>query len=82
MSMLENFFDIDRKEQNKNLFDNLYISKSAYYSELSTYPVIYLDLKELKQSTYESSYNQFKILMSRLYESKKYVYDKLSIVYK
>ena len=46
--MLDNFFNIEYKDTNKNLFDGLYISKSEYYSYLSSKPVIKLDFKVLK----------------------------------
>lgn len=77
MSMLENFFDIDLKETNKELFKDLYISKSPYYKELSKYPVIKLDFKDMKCDTFESFFNQLKIHISRIYEQKRYVTKKL-----
>ena len=48
ISMLDNFFNIEYKDRNKNLFDGLYISKSDFYKELSTRPVIKLNFKDLK----------------------------------
>ena len=32
--MLENFFDIDKKSENKHLFDGLKIKETEYYQEL------------------------------------------------
>lgn len=60
VSMIDNFFNIEYKDINKNLFNELYISKSDYYKELSTRPVIKLDFKTLKQDNYELMYNCFK----------------------
>ena len=78
MSMLDNFFNIDKKEENKNLFDGLYISKSEYYSELSKYPTIFLNLKDLKQESYESTFNMLKSIIMRLFISKDYIIDILN----
>ncbi len=75
ISMLEHFFDIDKKEINKDLFKGLYISKSPYYKELSNYPVINLDFKNLKQDTYEDTYDFFIMLIEKLYTEKSYVVE-------
>ena len=54
ISMLDNFFNIEKNEDNKTLFSNLYISKSKCFEYLGKYPVIRLDFKDLKGNTYES----------------------------
>ena len=77
MSTLDNFFDIDKRDSNKDLFNGLYINKSKYKDVQGTYPIINLSFKELKQNTYESVISQFRILMSSVYDSKKYIYDTL-----
>ena len=51
ISMLDNFFNIEYIDDNKDLFDGLNISKSEYYSYLSSKPVIKLDFKVLKKDT-------------------------------
>jgi len=73
LSMIDCFFNIDKKENNKNLFRGLYIEKSEYYSEFGKYPVIHVDFKSLKRNTYEGILNQFKFLISELYKEKEYV---------
>ncbi len=78
MSMLEHFFDIEKKEINQDLFNGLYISKSPYFSEFGSYPVISLTFKNLKQNTYESVYNHFKLMIIKLYNSKEYVKEVLN----
>ena len=78
MSMLNNFFDIDLKEENKNLFKDLYISKSPYYNELSKYPTIYLNFKDLKSDNFESAFYMFKSRIAELYNSKEYVQEVLN----
>ena len=53
ISMLDNFFNIEYKESNKNLFNGLNITKSEYYKELSTRPVINVSFKEFEANNYE-----------------------------
>ena len=72
ISMLDNFFNIQYKDTNKNLFKDLKISKSKYYQELSSKPVIVLDLKTLTQNSYDDMMNEFRNIIMRLYDSKKY----------
>ena len=75
MSMLNNFFDIDKKEANKYLFKDLKISKSPFYKELNTYPTIYINFKDLKSDNFESAFYMFKSLIMELYISKEYIED-------
>ena len=77
MSMLENFFDVDKEASNKNLFEGLYIYYSKYKDIQNTYPVISLSFKDLKQKSFESVLKQFAFLMSDIYQSKRYVYESL-----
>ena len=67
LSMLDNFFNIEYKEINKYLFKDLKISKSNYYEELSTRPVIKLSFKDLKESNFSDMYNSFKEIIRQLY---------------
>ena len=78
ISMLDNFFNIEYIDANKNLFDGLNISKSEYYRYLSSKPVIKLDFKELKKDTYEELYASFKELIISLYTKYEFILDKLS----
>ncbi len=77
MSMLEHFFDIDKKEKNKDLFNGLYISESPYFKDFGSYPVISLTFKNLKQNTYNEVYEQFVMLIEKLYTEKSYVLEVL-----
>ena len=54
MSMLKYFFDIKNKEENKKLFQNLYIEKSDFFKEQGAYPVVYISLKGIKADIWES----------------------------
>lgn len=78
ISMLDNFFNIEKKETNKNLFKNLYISKSKLYKDnLNRYPVIDLDFKNLKEKTFEQNFESIKTLFSKLYRSKSFIKEVL-----
>ena len=67
MSMLKYFFDIENKEENRRLFENLKISDSKYMSEQGKYPVIFISLKDLKADTWEKTFERLKELISDLY---------------
>ena len=75
ISMIDNFFNIEYKDINKTLFDGLYISKSNYYKELSTRPVIKLDFKYLKQDNYEMMLSAYKEIIREVYSNKKYLLE-------
>ena len=77
LSTLDCFFNIETKESNKNLFDGLYISKSEYFGYFGKYPLIRLDFKELKGSSYETIYNKLKIIISDAYKSKLYIRESI-----
>lgn len=78
MSMLENFFEVTKKKSNKDLFKGLYIHKSKYKDLQNTVPVIFMSFKDLKQNTFESVFQQFKMLIEMVYESKRYILDSLT----
>ncbi|WP_052193881.1 AAA family ATPase [Cetobacterium sp. ZOR0034] len=63
MSMLKYFFDIENKESNKTLFNNLAITatdKMIYFGE---YPVIYISLKDIKVDNWELCLNKLGLLL-------------------
>ena len=68
MSTLENFFDIDKKDVNKDLFKGLYINSTKYKNVQNTYPVISMSLKSLKQRTFKDVIEQYKILIASIYD--------------
>ena len=82
ISMLDNFFNIEYKDTNNNLFEGLNISKSKYYDYLSSKPVIKLDFKALKQDSYEEMYQSFKVMIRNIYLSKYYIFDNLNEIEK
>ena len=78
ISMIDNFFNIEYKDINKNLFDGLKISKSEYYNRLSSNPVIKLDFKFLKQDNFDIMYKAYTEMIRELYSKKEYLKEKLS----
>lgn len=69
ISMLDNYFNIKKKEVNKNLFKGLEIEKSSkeIQKEKGKYPVISLNLKEIKAENWELEFNLLKNIISKLY---------------
>ena len=78
MSMLKYFFDIKNKEENKKLFQNLYIENSDFFKEQGAYPVVYISLKGIKADTWESSFFLIKSLISSIYNEFEYIREKLN----
>ncbi len=73
MSMLRYFFDMRRKEESKHLFKGLYIEKSECFRCQGEYPVIYLSLKDIKQSTWADAKDAIKYLLSDLYNTYEFI---------
>ena len=66
MSMLRYFFE-KSEQDNSYLFDELEISKAGekYLSHIGQYPVISVSLKGMKQVDFETSFTEFKKLISK-----------------
>ena len=73
MSMLKTFFDIKEAEENRKLFDNLYIKTSLVFAEQGKYPVILISMKEVIGNSLEELYNSLKTVCSDLYEKHNYI---------
>ena len=67
ISTIDEFFNIEKKQANKNLFKGLYIDKSKYKKEQGKYPVIKLNLKSVEAENWETMYEKIKILFQNLY---------------
>ncbi len=68
MQMLKEYFDITKKEENKDLFKGLYIDSVQKYKEhQNAYPVIYLSLKEVKADNWNDMYDALKKIVIREY---------------
>ena len=73
MSMLKNFFDIKEAEENKKLFDDLYIKNSPVFAEQGKYPVIFISMKGIKGTTWEEMQKSMRKVFSNLYEKHNYL---------
>ena len=78
MSMLKYFFDVRKREENKALFNDLYISKSEWMVKQGQHPVILVSFKDIKKSTWESSYEKIRRIISSLFKENIHIMSKLS----
>ena len=78
ITTLKYFFDIKNAEENRKLFNNLYIEKSKYIEEQGKYPVIFLSLKEIKGKTWEEMLEEIKNYIKGLYNDFEYVREILN----
>ena len=78
MSMLNYFFNLKNREENRKLFENLYISKSKYMNQQGEYPVIYLSFKDIKALNWEKCYFMTKRLITYLYNEFEFLREKLN----
>jgi len=63
LTMTKYFFDVE--EDNRELFDNLNISKNQEaMKHCGKYPIIYITFKDVKESSFEYSYEKIKRLIS------------------
>ena len=69
MSTLRYFFDIENKEENRKLFNGLYIENSPMISEQGKYPVIFISFKGINTLTFENLIERIKDRISTLYRS-------------
>ena len=73
MSMLKHFFDIRKAEENRKLFDDLYIKNSPVFAEQGKYPVIFISMKGIKGTTWEEMQKSMRKVFSNLYEKHNYL---------
>lgn len=79
MSMLRYFFDIEKAEENRTLFQGLKIEKSEFMKFQGKYPVIYISFKDLKMDSWEECLEQIKEIISDLYKAHLKVKNSLDI---
>lgn len=77
LSMLKYFFDVRNAEENRKLFDNLYISKSEYMENQGQNPVILISLRNAEAENWEDSFFNIKNLISSLYDNFEYISSNL-----
>lgn len=78
MSMLRYFFDIKNKDENRKLFNGLYIENSPIIEEQGKYPVIFITMKELKGNSFELMSIQIRTLISDLFNQYEYLRESLN----
>ena len=69
---------IENAEENRKLFNNLYIEKSKYIEEQGKHPVIFLSLKEIKGKTWEEMLEEIKNYIKGLYNDFEYIREILN----
>ena len=67
MSTLKYFFNIENKDENRKLFNGLYIENSPLIEEQVKYPVIFLSLKGITASTWEGAVKNIRDKIFKLY---------------
>ena len=77
MSMIKYFFDIEKKEENRKLFDGLNISKSEYMQEQGQYPVIYISFRNMEEVSWENSHIAIRQLISNMYDEFKFIREEM-----
>ena len=71
MSMLKYFFNIENQDENRKLFNSLYIENSPMMKEQGKYPVIFISLKGISGSNFEEALSKIKNKISTLYDEYK-----------
>ena len=67
MSTLNYFFNIENKDDNRKLFNGLYIENSPLIDEQGKYPVIFLSMKGISSTRFEDALDKIKDKISNLY---------------
>ena len=68
MSMLNYFFNIEDKDNNKKLFEGLAILNTDKMKYMGEYPVIYISLKEIKVNNWDLCLNKLHLLLQNEYD--------------
>ena len=79
MTTLKYFFSMKNAEENRKLFEGLEISKSEYFKHQGQYPLLFLSLKDVKQSSWKSCFEAIKDLVDGLYSEYKEVRENLDL---
>ena len=78
MSMIKYFFDIENKDGNKKLFENLKISENEYFEKQGTAPVISISFRNYDESSWGNGFEMIKNTISDLYDEFEFVKENLS----
>ena len=77
MSTLRYFFDIENREENRKLFDGLYIENSPMISEQGMYSVIFISMKGIGGLNWEVTFNSLKSKIKELFREYIFLTDSL-----
>ncbi len=77
MSMLKYFFDIKEKDENRELFKNLKISKSKFFEKQGLAPVISISFRNYSEKNWENGFETIKTAIADIYAEFKFLMDKL-----
>ena len=77
MSMLKYFFDIKEKDENRELFKNLKISKSKFFEKQGLAPVISISFRNYSEKNWENGFKMIKTAIADIYAEFKFLMDKL-----
>lgn len=78
MSTLRYFFDINNGEENRKLFDGLYISSSPMMSEQGKYPVIFITMKGIIGRDLEEVIKDIEVKIYELYNRYFFIEERLN----
>lgn len=78
LSMLKYFYDIEERDENRKLFNGLYIESSPVMSEQGKYPVIFLSFKDIKERTAQEMKGNLENLLKDLYNDYQYIRKNLN----
>ena len=77
--MIKYFFDIENKDGNKKLFENLKISENEYFEKQGTAPVISISFRNYDESSWGNGFEMIKNTISDLYDEFEFVKENLSV---
>ena len=77
MSMLKYFFYIKEKDENRELFKNLKISKSKFFEKQGLAPVISISFRNYSEKNWENGFKTIKTAIADIYAEFKFLMDKL-----
>ena len=77
MSMIRYFFDIENKDENRKLFENLKISENEYFEKQGTVPVISISFKSYSENSWEDGFKIIRTIIGELYTEFKYLTENM-----
>ena len=77
ISMLKYFFNVKNEDENKELFENLEISKSEYFEKQGNYPVISISFRNYDEENWDDGLKTIKGILKRVYSEYKFLTEKM-----